>query len=382
MRGYAGSAAPCERRAEGFWANVELYMKDGAHAWFTSLFVLLDPYTVPLSARLGVANVQSMAASLCQGFWDDEQQTCQPAVSTTQTGVSGEDGIDKPSDTKGESTPTRKHDENPVTISASQAHTLPTSSVSFRNTLSNAASTASLTTDPLITSAPAPASAVSGGSGSNGVSKGAAAGIAIATAIVGGAIAFFVAFMLFKRRKRPSAHSFENHSTDFLTSLKGGNSPYVQVSQVIAPPPVAAAAIPRKRSLDLADLSNSSDFLAGILPPAADEQTVKDKVAALFSQVLQHVDNFYRDVQATLTPSMEVDLKKFGSESVNLAEILGLSSAPTVAIKHALMGYILSIVSPAAEPQSTLFPVEVAGLRDDERLTESPGQNHRDGTQK
>ncbi|KAJ4356289.1 uncharacterized protein N0V89_004320 [Didymosphaeria variabile] len=208
-----------------------------------------------------------------------------------------------------------------------------------------------------------------GGSGGGGVSPGAVAGIAIATAIVGAAIAFFAAFMLFKRR-RPSKHGHSESSTNFIT--KGDQPSYVQVSQV-GPPPILAAAMPTlKHSIDLSDLSHSSDFLAGVLPPAADEQTVQNKVTALFDQTLQHVNAFYRDVHATLTPTMQNDLKKFGDSSMNLAEELEHSSFPTTAIKHALVGYILHIVAPEAEHQSTLFPAEVAGLRQNERSFESP----------
>ncbi|KAL5449245.1 hypothetical protein PMIN07_009153 [Paraphaeosphaeria minitans] len=210
-----------------------------------------------------------------------------------------------------------------------------------------------------------------GGGGGGGVSPGAVAGIAIATAIVGAAIAFFAAFMLFKRR-RPSIHGHSESSTNFIT--KGEQPSYVQVSQ-LGPPPILAAAIPpSNRGVDLSDLSHSSDFLAGVLPPAADEHAVKSRVTAVFGQILQHVNDFYRDVHATLTPSMEHDLEKFGNSSVNLAEELDRSSMPTIAIKHALVGYLLSIVAPEAEQQSTLFPAEVAGLRQNERSFESPGQ--------
>jgi hypothetical protein len=228
------------------------------------------------------------------------------------------------------------------------------------------------TGNPAGTRAPTPvAGAADVSGGGRGVSPGAVAGIAIATAIVGAAIAFFAAFMLFKRR-RPSRHGHTESSTNFIT--KGDQPSYVQVSQV-GPPPILAAAIPTSnRSIDLSDLSHSSDFLAGVLPPAADEQTVKSRVTALFDQILQHVDSFYRDVHATLTPSMENDLKKFDNSSVNLAEELEHSSMPTIAIKHALVGYILSIVAPEAEQQSTLFPAEVAGLRQNERSFESIGQ--------
>lgn len=229
---------------------------------------------------------------------------------------------------------------------------------------------------PVETASPLAAPTSSGGS--KGISKGAVAGIAIATAIIGAAIAFFAAFILFKRRKRPTGHHSPYGSTPDLVAyskVPKGHTPYVSVSQSAAPPPpIAAAAVPPpRRDLDLATLANSSDFLAGVLPPAADESTVKNRVAALFNQVQQHVDNFYRDVHASITPTMEKDLARFGNEGASIAEMLQNSSMPTAVIKHTLAGYILNIVSAEGEDQSTLFPAELTGIRENEQF-DTPGQ--------
>ncbi|KAF2689580.1 hypothetical protein K458DRAFT_413851 [Lentithecium fluviatile CBS 122367] len=216
-----------------------------------------------------------------------------------------------------------------------------------------------------------PLPSVSSGGGSQGVSKGAVAGIAISTAIIGAAVALLAAFFFFKRRRHPSRHPYGDSTPDFDSHMNAKNAPYVQVSQTPVPPPVLAAVSPAHRDLNLANLSNSSDFLAQVLPSAADEQTVKNKVAALFNQFQRHVDSYYRDVNATMTPSMESDLARFGT---NLIEILENSSMPTVAIKHALAGYILSIVSSEAEDQATLFPAEITGLKANERSTDMSDQ--------
>lgn len=218
--------------------------------------------------------------------------------------------------------------------------------------------------ESIASSAPAP----------GGLSNGAVAGIAIATAVMGGAIAFLVAFVLFKKRRTPSSGHGYDSSTDFISTIKGGHLAYIQVSQTGPPPPTVAVALPKsKRSLDLSQLSSSSDFLAGVLSPGADEQTVRNRVTALLGQIQQHVDSFYRDVHATLTPSVGNDLKKFSDTRVNLADELEHSSVPTTTIKHALTKYILRIVAPEAGQQSTLFPTEVAGLKEGERCYNSPG---------
>lgn len=272
----------------------------------------------------------------------------------------------KPAPTNG-SKPQQTDDGKPAPASTRKTHTQISSTPLATDVNSDPTSVsdnASMTETPNA----APAS-VDGGSG--GVSKGAAAGIAIATALLGGAIAFVIAFMLFKRRGRKTSRKYSDSSTAFITP-KTEHPAYVQVSQTVPPATSAAAAHTRKESLDLSNLSNSSDFLAGVLPPGADEQTVKNRVTALLNQIQQHIDEFYRDAQVTLTPTMEKDLKRFSGASVDLVDQLK-QHMPTIALKHALTSYILGIVAPEADQQSTLFPVEVAGLKENERSVGSQG---------
>ncbi|KAF2708355.1 hypothetical protein K504DRAFT_468699 [Pleomassaria siparia CBS 279.74] len=211
---------------------------------------------------------------------------------------------------------------------------------------------------------------------SNGVSKGAVAGIAIGTLILGAAIALIAALFLFKRRNRRSPASSPSKLSPYdsspeLVSLSKGPTSYAQgVSQVPAPSDMAAVAA--KRHVDLTDLSHSSDFLAGVLPQTADDRTVRDKVSMLFDQIQQHVENFYRDVHASITPSMESDLTRFGTQDVGMLELLQSSSMPTVAIKHALMGYVLKITSLEGGHDGTLFPADVTGVGAPKQFTGTP----------
>lgn len=235
----------------------------------------------------------------------------------------------------------------------------------------SAAPTATMTAVPSSDAA----KTIGSSTGSKGMSNGAVAGIAIGMLIIGAALAFLAAFLLFKRRKRPSSHPYGESTPELVSPLKGKGTPYVEVSQNAVPAPVLSTPVaPTKRGLDLTNLANSSDFLAAVLPPAADEQMVKNKIVTLFNEISHHVDSYYRDVHATTTPTMESDLAKFGSGSINLLEMLQNSSMPTVAIKHALATYILSIVSPEAEDQATLFPTEISGLKENERSTQRPGR--------
>ncbi|KAF2447054.1 hypothetical protein P171DRAFT_429986 [Karstenula rhodostoma CBS 690.94] len=283
----------------------------------------------------------------------------------TKTTRTEDDGKPAQTDDKTQPEATKPAESRPSSIHT----TVLATSISKPTTATEINSDAVETALPSLAAGTADGNNGSGGGG--GVSPGAVAGIAIATAIIGAAIAFFAAFMLFKRR-RPSRHGHGESSTNFITTREQPS--YVQVSQV-GPPPILAAAVPTSnRGVNLSDLSHSSDFLSGVLPAAADDQIVKSRVTAVFGQIRQHVNDFYRDVHATLTPSMENDLQKFGDSYVNLAEELEHSSMPTIAIKHALIGYLLNIVAPEAEQQSTLFPAEVAGLRQNERSFESAGQ--------
>ncbi|KAH7392661.1 hypothetical protein BKA66DRAFT_412112 [Pyrenochaeta sp. MPI-SDFR-AT-0127] len=217
------------------------------------------------------------------------------------------------------------------------------------------------------------AAAASPGSSSGSLSTGAVAGIAIAMLIVGGVIAFIVAFFLFKRRSRKqdtnvNAARYTSYadSTPELVmmqqktaSLGGRNSPYVQVSQtpISAPTP---ALIPAPAPIQQ---TNSYD-VASFLPPAAHDETIHSRVSTLFSELQRYVETYYRDVHASITPSMEPELARFGARDVNMAELLQDCSSPPTAIKHALAAYVLGITGPKREEEGeTLFPEELNGVQ-------------------
>ncbi|KAF2017422.1 hypothetical protein BU24DRAFT_490592 [Aaosphaeria arxii CBS 175.79] len=238
------------------------------------------------------------------------------------------------------------------------------------------------TIDAATPSGNAPSSAQSGDTrrgGNGGVSPGAVAGIAIGTAVIGAAIAFLVAFLLFKKRRaRESGNGmamakYDSNPELVSLSLAKGQGDYSQISP--APPLVAAPAVGQRESVQMANMSNSSDPLAGILPPPADASAVRSSVSSLFEHISRHVDNFYRDVHASITPSMEDDISRFGNSSTPMVDLLQGTSSPTVAIKHALTGYVLAITSPETDDEETLFPKEIASVptgAGKDRLLETP----------
>ncbi|KAF2130871.1 hypothetical protein P153DRAFT_365506 [Dothidotthia symphoricarpi CBS 119687] len=227
-----------------------------------------------------------------------------------------------------------------------------------------------------VTATPALAQPSSKSSGNHGVSSGAVAGIAIATAIIGGALAFLAAFLLFKKRNRKQNASggpvkyetYADSTPELIMAPKGvgvgrRDSSYVQVSQTAVP----VATLARKP----VQQSTPSDPLAGILPPPADEHNIQSKVAALFGDIHAHIDAYYRDVHASITSSLEPELAQFGAKDVNMAELLQDCSRPTVALKHALVAYVLGMTGPENEgDMETLFPRELSSTSVDDEVSD------------
>ncbi|PSN68983.1 hypothetical protein BS50DRAFT_572170 [Corynespora cassiicola Philippines] len=213
--------------------------------------------------------------------------------------------------------------------------------------------------DQAAATSPPSTTASQGSGGSNGVSKGAVAGIAIATAILGGALAFLAAFLLFKRRARPKGSSPYNSTPDLLAYSKSSQSPYISISQTPTATPLPPPNSPPPQG--------SNDLLASFLPPPADDQTIRSRVAALFAEVQRHVDTFYRDVHASITPTMEADLRQFGTSGEGrVVEMLQGASVPTEVLKRVLAVYILRVVAPEDEGEGeggTLFPADVVGVK-------------------
>ncbi|XPS72497.1 hypothetical protein M3J09_004662 [Ascochyta lentis] len=220
-----------------------------------------------------------------------------------------------------------------------------------------------------VTAVPPSAQADSRSNISNGVSKGAVAGIAIGTCIVGAAMALIITFLLFRRRDRklvqktcPSGYPIYADSSPELVMVQKSaatGSPYVQVSQTQMRTPVPVPA----RVPVPAQQHPHSDVLAGVLPHPASERDVQNRVASLYGQIHRHVDTYYRDVHASITPSMDSDLASFGKD-VDMLELLQTCSSPTVALRHALVVFVLSITGPGTGNEQTLWPDELAHVSD------------------
>jgi hypothetical protein len=195
------------------------------------------------------------------------------------------------------------------------------------------------------------------------------------TFILGAILAFIAAFFLFKQRnKHKSANvnrkdypSYGGSAPDLAmmqsksaSSLVGRHSPYVQVSQIPLPAPLAAhppSPIPAPVFIP----ASASRDITAFLPPAADNEEVWNEVSHLFALMHEHVEKYYRDVNAIITPSMEPEIAEFGAKEVDMAELLQECTSSTAALKHALVTYVLGITEPRQkdDDEGTLFPKEL-----------------------
>ncbi|KAL6710724.1 hypothetical protein ACN47E_007781 [Coniothyrium glycines] len=215
----------------------------------------------------------------------------------------------------------------------------------------------------------------------SGLSSGAVAGIAIGALLIGALLAFLAAMFFFKRRHRSretnmgTAKGYTSYadSTPELVmmqqakavNLGGRSSPYVQVSQNAVAPALPAAVPVVHHARNVSDAADAAGAVAAFVPPAAHDHAIHDRVSALFNGIHRHIETYYRDVHASITPSMEAGIARFGAEGVSMAELLQDISTPTTALKHALVAYVLGITGPARKDDSaSLFPEELSGMRD------------------
>ncbi|EMD96012.1 hypothetical protein COCC4DRAFT_29483 [Bipolaris maydis ATCC 48331] len=221
----------------------------------------------------------------------------------------------------------------------------------------------------------------------SGLTTGEVVGIAVGTLFIGAGLAFIAAFFLFKRRKRQQNgnigergyQGYGDSVPEFtmvqksVGSLGDMHSPYVQVPQtpMLARRPIPPA-IPAPVNMD----HTTHTDMAGFLPPVARDSEVCDRVSALFEKMHEHVERNYRDIHASITPSMESGIASFGAKGVNMTEMLQECSNPTTALKHALVSYVMAITSSKKDEEhtGTLFPEELGSIKSERHSSSSdPG---------
>ena len=221
----------------------------------------------------------------------------------------------------------------------------------------------------------------------SGLSAGAIVGIAIGTLIVGAALGFVAAFFLSKRRNKQrnvnvggtgyTAYGDSAPELDMMQksvgSLGGRHSPYVQVSQT--PMPIHRPPPPPQMPAPVPVQNMASMDVTAFLPPPAQDREVCGRVSALFERIHEHIETYYRDVHASITPSMETEIASFGAEGMSMTEILQECSSSTTALKHALVSYVIDITAPkkSGDDMDTLFPEEISSTRVEGRVNSGSG---------
>ena len=221
----------------------------------------------------------------------------------------------------------------------------------------------------------------------SGLTTGEVVGIAVGTLVIGAALAFLAAFFLFKRRNRQQSGnigergypSYGDSVPEFtmvqksVGSLGDMHSPYVQVPQI---PLLARRPIPPAIPAPVNVGHTTYTDITGFLPPVARDSEVCDRVSALFEKMHEHIERNYRDVHASITPSMESGIASFGAKGVNMTEMLQECSNPTTALKHALVSYVMAITSSNKDEEhtGTLFPEELSSINSERHSSSSdPG---------
>jgi hypothetical protein len=119
-----------------------------------------------------------------------------------------------------------------------------------------------------------------------------------------------------------------------LQKSAGRNSPYVQVSQTPLPAPIPIPQPPSPLSF---------------LPSPAHDSDIANRIQNTWNAIHRHIDTYYRDVHASITPSMSAALSSFGAQDVDMAALLSECTSPTTALRHALTGYVVGITGPGGD---------------------------------
>ena len=130
------------------------------------------------------------------------------------------------------------------------------------------------------------------------------------------------------------------------------------------------------RPASLAAAASAAAPLPAFLPPPAPLATLQARLAALFHDIAAHIDLYYRDVQAAMTPSMEAELAGFGAAARGdepIVDLLRGARQPKTVLTHCLMAYVLSLTAPSSAVatrkrqhghagQAALFPRDLLGV--------------------
>jgi hypothetical protein len=195
---------------------------------------------------------------------------------------------------------------------------------------------------------------------------GAVAGIAIASAIIGAALAAFICVLIFRRRRRGSARERNKGINRRQTSLDSSE----RSQQLVKNDKDMAQYSAEHRGLGPAFSGNISPSIDALLPQQEDDASIRQCCLLIFDQIELHVYNFYSEkgLRHELSTEQQAELSWFGTSTLTnkvpaLPELLQRSNEKAKVIQHCLAYYAVRLVaSPTSSSSETIYPQQLASV--------------------
>lgn len=175
------------------------------------------------------------------------------------------------------------------------------------------------------------------------LSAGGIAGVSIACAVLGAAIALLIGALLLRGRHLRSRSN---------SRINRGHTHRLRHRSLRTEKPNKTLALGTSVSAASQPLHN----IETIIPQQADDETVKQKILILFDQIEIHVNNYYGEYDEKPSASQESEISRYETPclAVPLAGLLEMSHRKQTLIKHCLGFLIVKLISSRARQESLL----------------------------
>lgn len=186
------------------------------------------------------------------------------------------------------------------------------------------------------------------------LSDGAVAGVVIGAAVALALITFLVTFLFMRSRqhnqgsKRRRSGANGRGTMELGTLREHGKSPEPK----------------RPLVTEQTVMSRGPGTWESYLPQSADDKAVKNNVSTLLEQIELHVENFYHNSTVSIGKDAHVELSKFDSPYLPapLLTLFPQSRSRSPLITHCLTRFIVSSISPTANPERSFLPLDFVVL--------------------
>lgn len=294
-------------------------------------------------------------------------------LTSSQTGLGSDPDVSTvPSSlttsTSGTSSTITKTRSDPTTISSSSTMNQNPQTSTPSTTSTTTTTTASTPVGPSTTSTtqggvPPSSQITPGGSHGGNLSAGGVAGVSIASAVLGAALAVAILVVLMRRRHRRSTLGRRESRPRHFLSKSEAFQPTSKPTPSLSVVPVTGL--------------QPANRVENFLPHQADDETVKTRVLTLFDQIEMHIDNYYcenPDINLTHTQVSEISKYTTPILPTHLDALLESTYGKPAVIKHCLGYYIVGLIA-IPIGRDSIIPSEVtAGLS----LAQGQGQRNLD----